>query len=35
MSISAITLTFDDITILIKDLDPNKAHSYDMISIGM
>ena len=34
-SISAITFTCDDIATLIKNLDPNKAHGYDMISIRM
>ena len=32
-SISAITFTCDDIATLIKNLDPNKAHGHDMISI--
>ena len=34
-SISAITFTGDDIATLIKNLDPNKAHGHDMISIRM
>ena len=34
-SISAITFTCDDIATLIKNLDPNKAHGHDMISIRM
>ena len=34
-SISAITFTCDDIATLIKNLDPNKAHGQDMISIRM
>ena len=34
-SISAITFTCDDIATLIKNLDPNKAHGHDMISICM
>ena len=34
-SISAITVTCDGIATLIKNLDPNKAHGHDMISIRM
>ena len=34
-SISAITFTSDDIATLIKNLDPNKAHGHEMISIRM
>ena len=34
-SISAITFTCDDSAALIKNLDPNKAHDHDMISIRM
>ena len=34
-SISAISFTCDDIATLIKNLDPNKAHGHDMISIRM
>ena len=34
-SISAITFTCDDIATLIKNLDPNKAHGHDMISMHM
>ena len=34
-SISAITFTCDDIATLIKNLDPNKPHGHDMISIYM
>ena len=34
-SVSAITFTCDDITTLIKNLDPNKVHGHDMISIRM
>ena len=33
--ISAIILTCDDIATLIKNLEPNKAHGHDMISIRM
>ena len=33
--ISAITFTCDDIATLIKNLDPNKTHGHDMISIRM
>ena len=34
-SIFAITFTCNDIATLIKNLDPNKAHDHDMISICM
>ena len=34
-SISAITFSCDDIATLIKNLDLNKAHGHDMISIRM
>ena len=34
-SISAVTFTCNDIATLIKNLDPNKAHGHDMISIHM
>ena len=34
-SISAITFTCDDIATLSKNLNPNKAHDHDMISICM
>ena len=34
-TISAITFTCDDTATLIKNLDPNKAHGHDMISIRM
>ena len=34
-SISAITFSYDDTATLIKNLDPNKAHGHDMISIHM
>ena len=34
-SISAATFSCDDIATLIKNLDPNKAHGHDMISIRM
>ena len=34
-SISAITFSCNDIATLIKNLDPNKAHGHDMISIRM
>ena len=33
--LSAIHFTSDDILKMIKSLDPNKAHSHDMISIWM
>ena len=33
--ISAITFSCDDIATLIKNLDPNRAHDHDMISIRM
>ena len=33
--ISAITFTCNDIATLIKNLDPDKAHGHDMISIRM
>ena len=32
---SAVTLTCNDIATLIKNLEPNKAHGHDMISIRM
>ena len=34
-SIAAITFTCDGIATLIKNLDPNKAHGHNMISIRM
>ena len=34
-SIPVITFTCDDIATSIKNLDPNKAHGHDMISIHM
>ena len=34
-STSAVTFSCDDIALLIKNLDPNKAHGHDMISIYM
>ena len=34
-SISTVTFTSDDIATLIENLDPNKAHGHDMISIYM
>ena len=34
-SISSITFNCNDIATIIRSLDPNKAHGYDMISIRM
>ena len=34
-SISTVTFTSDDIATLIQNLDPNKAHGHDMLSIRM
>ena len=34
-SISSITFNRNDIATIIRSLDPNKAHGYDMISIRM
>ena len=34
-SISTVTFTSDDIAILVQNLDPNKAHGHDMLSIRM
>ena len=34
-SISTVTFTSDDIATLIENVDPNKAHGHDMISICM
>ena len=34
-SISAIAFIYDDIATLIKNLDPNKAHVHDMISLRL
>ena len=34
-SISTVTFTSDDIATLIQNLDPNKAHGHDMLSICM
>ena len=33
--ISTVTFASDDITTLIQNLDPNKAHGHDMLSIHM
>ena len=35
MSISSITFNCNDIATIIRSLDPNKNHSYGMISIRM
>ena len=34
-SFSTVTFTSDDIATLIQNLDPNKAHGHDMLSISM
>ena len=34
-SISTVTFTSDDIVTLIQNLDPNKGHGHDMLSIRM
>ena len=34
-SISTVTFTSDDIATLVQNLDPNKAHGHDILSIRM
>ena len=33
-SISTVTFASDDITILIQNLDPNKAHGHDSVNVN-
>ena len=34
-SISSITLNYNDIATIVRNLDPNKAHGHDIVSIRM